>query len=248
MPPEFSFISCINDHNAYERFVVKSLSSANSKIELIPISNVDGQHSAASALNLGYRQSKGEVLVFCHQDIEFQSDWTRKVADAIEILERRKSKWGILGLMGVRRNGLYAGCILDPHTRSRFGALPTKVQSVDEVCIIAKRSNFLPFDEELGGFHLYGADISLEYHSKGYETYAIDAPAIHHSGGSINQSFDIAAKKLTLKWNSRKSPLFIETTCGVFPLNESPFTRLLCKTLKFRRGLLRRTQGRHKTQ
>ncbi len=247
MNPKISFISCINNKETYEACVIQSLKNSQKDFELVPIFNENGRYSAASALNEGARLSGGDILVFSHQDVEFSKSWTRKLMSSIKIIESSNERWGVLGLMGVQPNGFFAGHIYDPHTNKRYGSLPSKVSSVDELCLVLKRSNFLPFDEGLKGFHLYGADISLQYLSKGFYTYAIDAPAVHHSGGTIDNSFNLASLKLTEKWSSKKSPRFIETTCKIIALDKRITTKIILRIANVRRSIVRRLQKRHKS-
>lgn len=76
--PEVSFITCVSDWQLYEQSVVASLdqmSSPGKLFERIPIDNSDNRFSASRALNLGLKQSKGNLIVFCHQDIVFSRNW-----------------------------------------------------------------------------------------------------------------------------------------------------------------------------
>lgn len=217
----FSFIVCCNNPDCYRENVVASLSRCGPEIELVPVDNRGNRFSVPEALNEGRRQAAGDVLVFCHQDVVFPPDWISTLAAQIRLVEATDPAWGVLGVMGVRNGGGFAGHIHDPHMQHRIGELPCAVKSLDEVCLILRRDCELRFDEQLGGYHFYGADLCLAARHAGLTCYAIDAPLRHLSAGRTNDEFFAQAAKLKAKWSRLPhSPRTIETTCGVFTLRD----------------------------
>jgi hypothetical protein len=147
--------------------------------------------------------------------------------------------------MGVKQSGFFVGNIIDPHTCVKVGSLPSEVVSLDEVCLILRKDSFLQFDDNLGGYHLYGADICLQANQSGLRCYAIDAPFEHLSAGKVDNSFWEMAEKLREKWSRVKNaPHVIETTCGVFQLKSGLFGTLCYRFKVFTRKIIRRVQGR----
>lgn len=216
---QISFVSCVNDFDIYKSCVTASVLNQHKNVatELIPIDNTSSNLSAAAALNRGLNDAKGNIVVFCHQDVIFPSYWLAKLVDQIPIVERKCKNWGVLGTYGVALNGSYAGHVVDPHGHRRQGSLPRMVQSLDEHCLIIRKDSGLHFDEGLGGFHFYGADLCLQAMVKGLPNFAIDACVQHLSGGKVDDSFYDLAKKLSGKWRHKKCPLaVIQTTCGIF--------------------------------
>lgn len=238
----FSIITCVSNYDLYRSCVADSIELSDfGDYELISIDNTMGWYSAAAALNMGSKTAKGEILIFCHQDIKFPSNWLPIVNEQLLLISEKDLNWGVSGVMGVKNNGLFAGNIIDPHTTTKIGKLPCKVETLDEVCLIMRKSSALRFDESLGGFHLYGADICLQSRQLGLSCYAIDAPFEHLSKGKVDESFLKIAEKLKEKWSKIKgSPYVIETTCGVFRLKYGIFSNLYYHYKRQRRKLIRR--------
>lgn len=238
---QISFVTCVNNFEIYNACVVSSLlhEQASKDIELIPIDNVRNLFSASSALNQGLRKAKGEIIVCCHQDVIFPCDWSKKLRSQIAVVESMDKNWGVLGTFGVSLNGKCVGHIVDPHGSGLRGKLPSRVQSIDEHCVIIRRASELEFDETLGGFHLYAADLCLQAASKGKSIFVIDACVHHLSPGTVNESFYEIAKRLFDKWKDTCPMLVIETTCGIFRVRRGTVARLSFILAKSRR-LLRR--------
>ena len=67
-----SIICVYNNKEILEKYLLESLKTQNEEYELILIDNRENKfNSAASALNYGGKKSKGEILIFVHQDVEF---------------------------------------------------------------------------------------------------------------------------------------------------------------------------------
>ena len=213
---KISVISCVNDFKKYNSYVANSFTEENKNgvVELIAIDNTANTLSIPQALNLGIKKSHGEINVFCHQDVIFPSNWIKTLLEQISVIEKTNKNWGVLGTFGVARNGMFAGHLIDPNGHFHCLPLPAQVQSLDEHCLIMRKDSGLIFDEELGGFHLYGADICLQAMTRGLSNYAIDACVEHLSPGKADADFIEAVDKLYQKWKNKKSPLtVIQTTC-----------------------------------
>lgn len=170
-----SLITVYNNENLLNEMIESAKIQQNVDIEYILIDNRKHQYSsAARALNYGADKATGDVLVFLHQDIEFESkDALQQIYDfaicnktivfgAGGVKPRsRKEKIKILSAMweGVDRNGV--------EWKSKYNTLtkPEKCFTLDE-CLIACHRNcmkYLRFDEDVcDGWHLYGADLCLQ--------------------------------------------------------------------------------------
>lgn len=234
-----SFITCVNDPELYDACVKQSLEAAERRdeIERIVIENASNRYSIPEALNRGMEQAQGEILVFCHQDVEFPEGWTDRLKEQIGRIEREDPDWGVLGTYGVDFRNRHAGHIIDQGIRYQNAGLPCPVQSLDEHCLIIKRGAGLRFDEAMGGYHFYGADLCLQALALGRKNYAIDACLHHHAAGKkLDAHFAQALDRLSAKWTGRRSPLpVIETTCAVVRLAPGPGPRLLYHWLKRKR-------------
>ena len=248
--PNISVVSCVNDFDKYNCCVGNSFQQEqrDGTVELIPIDNTSNTLSASEALNQGLKKATGEIVVFCHQDVKFPQGWIKKLLEQIVIVERTHKNWGVLGTFGVAKNGMFAGHIIAAGVPFNCGPLPTEVQSLDEHCLIIKKNSGLCFDENLGGFHLYGADICVEALTKGLTNFAIDACLEHLSlGKKLDQSFYDAMNRLYIKWRNKNPPLYVvETTCKVCRLRPGLRGRIeyeiTCFKRKRRRKRLRKLQ------
>jgi hypothetical protein len=238
-------VTCVNNFLLFEN--LKASLCLERDIQLFPINNTQKKFSVPSAYNFALKNINAEIFVFVHQDVSFPKKWLDCLIKQIQQLEDLDQYWGVLGVMGIKKNGLFAGHIIDPHTNRPFGKLPCRVQSLDEVCLVIRRSSDLFFDEILGNYHFYGADICLQAQKNNLNCYAIDAPLAHLSGGKANHDFWFMAEKLKEKWSQIKGAQnSIETTCGVFRLNDKIYSNIEYYYKVLRRKVLRRLQNRHK--
>lgn len=225
---EFSIICCTHRISFFRENLVASLQQDAEAVEIIAVQNTANQYTVPEALNLGLKRAKGRIWIFCHHDIIFPPGWIAEVSKQIQLIEGMDPNWGVIGVMGVGGNGKHVGSIEDPHSRRRLGELPSVVQSLDEVCLIMKSESQIRFDEKLGGFHLYGADVCLQARHHGQTCYAIDASFKHLSAGCVDRGFYRVAEDLKQKWSRVSgSPLVIETTCGVFTLRNQVLAKAL---------------------
>ncbi|MBN2454965.1 MAG: glycosyltransferase [Sedimentisphaerales bacterium] len=216
-----SIVTCVNDNDKYESCARESLAEScqNESAELIAVDNTGNLLSAPRALNDGLKRARANIVVCCHQDVIFPPNWVENLLEQITVIEQTQKNWGVLGTFGVAENGMFAGHIIDVHGHFWCEPLPAEVQSLDEHCLIMRKDSGLNFDENLGGFHLYGADLCLEALSKGMSNFAIDAPVKHLSGGKVDADFFETADRLYKKWKQLNTPLpVIQTTCKMIRL------------------------------
>lgn len=213
---DISFITCVNSIEQYRDFTVPSVikNDTEKQFELIPVFNFGNKYSAAQALNIGIDKARGELLILCHQDVTFLEKWIDNLYNIISKIEISNKKWGVLGTAGV---AIYPGGKIDTagvvygtgnvkHWRPSNRSIILKVQTVDEHCMIIRKSNRFRFDEQFNGFHMYGGDLSISAITKGFTNYGIICPLIHETGKGTslsseagkkdyNRSMDLFAKK-----------------------------------------------------
>ena len=147
-------------------------------------------------------------MVFTHQDVYLPKGWCDRLWTAIEALEARREKWGVLGIVGIDEGGALVGRCwsngLHREINARRPAL-TRVQSIDELVIVLRRASGLRFDEELPGFHLYGTDIVQSVIAAGFGAYVFDAPVVHNSlpVSRLDGPYSQAYRYMQNKWKSR---------------------------------------------
>lgn len=142
--------------------------------------------SASLAYNEGMRASSSDILIFVHQDVYLPEGWEEALATSLAILEERDPYWGVLGVCGVDSYEQGVGYLYSTGLQGFVGmplSEPTEVKSLDEVLLIIRKASGLRFDEQLPGFHLYGADICLEARRRGLKNYVIPTFCIHNSRG-----------------------------------------------------------------
>jgi hypothetical protein len=239
-----AIVSCVNDFQLYSG--LRRSVNTEKNMELCPIDNTTNDYSAPSAYNYALKNKDAELFVFVHQDVVFPEKWLESLVAQIKQVEKNDKNWGVLGIMGVTRNGRFAGHIIDPHTNRRFGRLPAVVVALDEVCLIIRKSSGLTFDEELEGYHFYGADICLQARENGLKCYSIDACLTHLSGGRADESYYVMLDKFLQKWRKIDCGTdVIETTCGIYQLKKGIVPCIRKYYFMLRRKLMRRYQGRH---
>jgi 2-polyprenyl-3-methyl-5-hydroxy-6-metoxy-1,4-benzoquinol methylase len=211
---KISFVSCVNDFDLYRECVECSLNKQTTDIEIefVPVDNTNSAFSCPSALNYGLDKAKGEIIVFCHQDLIFPSFWIKKLCSQIDMVEKSCKKWGVLGLAGHAFNGAYSGHVIDKWGHFYSSPLPMEVQSLDELCLVIRRKSGLKFDEDIGGFHFYAADMCLESLYKGLINFAIDACVKHLGKGERDDDFYLMQKRLSDKWRRRIAPIKVIQT------------------------------------
>ena len=170
--------------------------------------------SAARAYNDALDKSVNDLMVFCHADIVLPQSWLLQLQRALDHLQGRDPAWGVLGCAGVTQDGSFWGHVYSSGL-GIFGKpfeAPERVQTLDEIVLILRKSSGLRFDESLPHFHLYGADICLRAAKRGMKSYAISAFCIHntHQNLILPKEFYECCKHIKRVW---KDCLPIQTTC-----------------------------------
>ena len=234
----------------YEHCIVASLGRMDSPewiFERVPIDNSANRFSASQALNLGLEQSKGKLIVFCHQDVVFPRGWLSKLFAQIEELEEQVASWGVIGLAGRCADGSKSGHVIDPRGEIFHPPLPRQVQTLDELCLIIRKDSGLRFDEYFDHFHLYGADLCLMAACRGARCFTVDCCLEHLSSGNKCQGWRQQKEKLIKKWwpKSQVVGKKICTTSGTIRLH-SPLVRFIRRIKRFTliKWLLRNNLGR----
>jgi len=201
---KISVVTLVNDSILYENCVLNSLRVA----DFVPIINAK---SAAKGLNTGISRTLYDVIVLCHQDVIFCKNWVDKLEQQMNMI----NDFGVLGTYGIDYEGRDgAGNAISGTALLKHGTLPCRAMSLDEHCLIVKKSCGLRFDESLRGFHMYGADLCLTAYAHGLNCYAIDAPLTHlHDSMGHDAAFEESVAWLTNKWRGKSRFKTYRTTC-----------------------------------
>ena len=184
----------------------------NQNYELVLVNSKEhGFTSASQTLNYGASLAKGDIYVFCHQDIEFIN------SDAIDQIFTYCNNYdfAIAGVAGATSN--------EPRTVSKVLDGPQKVQvgkeifdveeaeALDECLFIIKKENFKGFDDLGKTWHFYSVDYCLNAIEKNEKVLVLPIPIYHLSNGkSLNPNYYTMLVKLGKKHKKIK---LINTTC-----------------------------------
>lgn len=207
MSKQISVVTLVNNEESYRCNVIRSIGLYSD--DLIPIH----ASSATKGLNLGISKARHEIVVVCHQDVIFPDKWVDTLFSEIERI--KNPNFGVLGTFGRDLKLECAGNILNPRPFVRkAGILPCEALSLDEHCLILKKSNGLKFDEKLKGFHCYGGDLCLTARKNGMKNYVIDAQLEHLSAkGTFDFSFEEAVCWMITKWRRKTDIKVFRTMC-----------------------------------
>ena len=199
--PRLSIIICSIDDSRYANV------SANLQRHLGSLSHelirIRDARSLAEGYNRGMDLSKGELLVFCHDDIEIlQPDFVTRLLRHLERCDvvgvagttrLRDSHWGSAGVPATHGQVLQPleageGYVLnvfcqDEHAGERKEDGEGHIQALDGLFIAARRdaAQALRFDEAtFDGFHLYDLDFSFRAHLGGYRVGVCHDILIYH--------------------------------------------------------------------
>ena len=218
-PTRVSFISCVRDWSCYAecRRSVENLDPHGFEVEIKPVDNQVERYSSPEALNRGWEQSEGELVVCCHEDVTFPKDWLGHLRQTLTILNREHQPWGVVGVVG-RAGKSFFGHAEDVNGEAIFlGPLPALVDTVDEFCFVLPRELPVRFDERLGGHHLYAVDLCIQSTEAGFGCYAGDLLCRHSSNTRHRPpEYHQVKKRLQRKWRFRRRRVgrVGGTTCG----------------------------------
>lgn len=211
---DFSIVAAVSNDKILENNLLQSPILKNGKVPFHPVRDAV---CAGIAYNQGLQLFLSKrFIVFAHQDVYIPKNWHTQAIQAIESLENKNILWGVLGLYGKKANGHAIGRVWDSGFNRELGhsfGAPQQVQSLDELLLIINPKAPIAFDNNLPGFHLFGADICACAHLQGYQNYVIDAPVVHNSRRvrSLGGSYALAYSYLQKKWRAQ---LPIQAVCS----------------------------------
>ena len=191
------------DYNFVE--IIKATSGVHN-IEVIPYEN-PGKYSLTELYNKGLKDSANNVVVFCHDDIKFDTkNWGRKVLNHF----KKNKELGILGVAGSRympSSGKWwedfskmHGAVYHEHEGKRWLSRYSKdignylddVVLVDGLFFGVNKNNIkLDFNEEVSGFHFYDVDFSFSNYLAGVKVSVCSNIKITHlSIGMTNNEWE----------------------------------------------------------
>lgn len=233
--PFFSVIVCSINPQKFLRLKqnIESLIPKN-HLEIIRISDA---RNMGEGYNRGARQAAGDILIFCHDDIELLTpDIAHRLADRLDEYDLlgvagsiwlRDAKWNLAGLPYLRGQVVHALTDRPGFTYSVYGLdgdTSGEIQALDGL-FLAMRRDFWdenPFDEGYGGFHLYDIDLSFRCYLAGHRVGVCNDILIEHrSLGRFDEFWKRAADRFAARFGERleSRPAGV-LMCSNFRLND----------------------------
>ncbi|MBZ0153623.1 MAG: glycosyltransferase family protein [Planctomycetes bacterium] len=195
-----AFLSLVNDPTQFAACQASLRAVASPFPQWLAVEPNRRGWNAAQGLNHGLDTLAADWVVCVHQDVLFPADfWTRLTSS----LAALAPDVAVAGIVGCERSGRYRGHIVDPNGHCYWPTLPHPVLTLDEVLLAVRKSSGLRFDEQVPGFHCYGADLCLTAVAQGQRCMAIDAPLLHLSTGKLDASYERASAWLMAKWGKQ---------------------------------------------
>lgn len=203
-PQTISAVVCSIHPEKFEKisFALKT-QFADHDFEIIGIHNAQ---SLCEGYNRGARKARGDVLIFCHDDISFPlQDFGKRVLSHLQRLDLVgvagasklvNGRWGDAGPPWCRGQVLHVppdGKGFLYFVSGLHGSATDKMVALDGVFLATHRSVWqsLQFDERtFDGFHLYDIDFSYRAHLAGYRIgVPLDLLLLHQSTGRFDAAW-----------------------------------------------------------
>jgi GT2 family glycosyltransferase len=233
-----SVICVYNNQEILRDYLLKGLQDQTSGYDSVLIDNTSKRFlSAATALNYGASQARGDYLMFIHQDMVLLSPtW---LEDAERIMASLPSL-GIAGMAGVSdklkelSTNLKQGIPPLPAAARTVDRL-MEVQTLDECLVLIPKAVFdeCKFDEDVcDGWHLYSVDYCLSIKNLDYKVFVLPLPGYHRSPGySMSRGYYTTLKRVLEKHKGRYPIIY--TTMGFWNTSRSVYlNRIDQKILK----------------
>lgn len=211
-----SLIVPITNEEIYQSMLVNSLNKQSfHDFEIIKIDAKEHPfNNAAEALNYGVSLAKGDIYIFCHQDIELiDEDGLEKI-----VAFSKEHDFGVLSVAGVKiGNKEVFASVTQGKNHSPAGSSLNEVMSidvVDECLFVIKKENFEPF-KNYGSWHFYAVERCLYYkYKKSMNNYLIPIEIYHLSPGwSLDNSYWNTLIKVAKDY--KEAPYITTTICNI---------------------------------
>jgi hypothetical protein len=226
--PHFTICTLLRSQQKYIRllasFAKAGFDSSNSEFlaaDNREVNGFDGYDWQKTLL----MQARGRFVIFCHDDIELLDAGFSELLTALNALDLNQPDWLLAGVAGGRyqprkhHRPFLRMHISDPFGDDRrMGAVPGRVETLDECFILMRRTRPVIGSYDLGGFHFYGPDLCLQAELLGGSAHVIDFHLRHHGGGTKDDSYLAARERFVRKYSAIFPGRFLHCTTGVLHL------------------------------
>lgn len=223
-----SVICVYNKKEIAENFLKNSIKQQkNCEYELIFIDNRKQIYiNASDAINVGINRAKGDIIIWCHQDITLEDNQTFYKIE--EYLHKNK-ECGILGVAGTKKENKRKKIVLTNMVHGKNKTLagnkkiyePEECETLDECILAIRKEVFYNCNLEksnIDTWHLYGTEYSIKVSQNGYKVIVFPIKCWHLSeGASFDESYFKQIKKLAKVY--KKKIKIIRTTMGIWYTN-----------------------------
>ncbi|WP_137111170.1 hypothetical protein [Rhodobacter sp. SY28-1] len=197
--PTFSVCALVQSQDRFDRLIASfvRLGFTPDRAEFLAADNRAGNRfDGYSWQGPLLAEARGRYVIFCHDDIELIEQGHDDLLALLDDLTGRDPTWLLAGIAGGRfRPDSHSRLMLTFHISDiygqdrRRGAMPARVETLDECFILMRRVRPVLPSTDLSGFHYYGPDLCLQAELAGGSAWAIDFHLRHHGRGSKGQSF-----------------------------------------------------------
>lgn len=223
--PSFSVVVCSVNPEKFARLKQNlEASIPGDRMEIVRIADA---RNMGEGYNRGARQAAGDILIFCHDDIQIltaNAAW--RIAERLRAYDLlgvagstwlRDARWSQAGLPYLRGQVVHALADRPGYTYSAFGlagASAGGVQALDGLFLAMRREFWRenPFDEGYDGFHLYDVDLSFRCHLAGHRLGVCNEILVEH--GSLGR-FDASWQRAAERFTERFAGKFEQRPAGV---------------------------------
>ena len=208
--PDFSVCALVQSQDRHERLVASFSRRGFSPetTEHLAADNRNGNrfdgYSWQRAL---LTRARGRYVIFCHDDVELIDQGQDDLLARLDDLTALDPGWSLAGIAGGRfRPKAHTRQMLSFHISDiygqdrRRGAMPARVETLDECFIVMRRSRPVLPSLDLSGFHFYGPDLCLQAELQGGSAWAVDFHLRHHGRGTKGPSFADCRARFVAKY------------------------------------------------
>jgi glycosyltransferase involved in cell wall biosynthesis len=203
--------------NGYVKHIEKTCGYDN-VLEVLPYEN-NGEHSLTEIYNMGLKEAKGDIIVFCHDDLIFETlEWGKKLLQHFN----NNPEYGIIGIAGSNhlvdgkwwslRESMH-GIVNHTDGFRKWTSMFSRPQDgiVKEMVVldglffaIDKTKIKHEFDTDFSGFHFYDLSFCLPNYLDGVKIgLTTDIILTHLSVGQTNQKWEDNKKLFEDKYSNK---------------------------------------------
>jgi glycosyltransferase involved in cell wall biosynthesis len=226
---DISIVTCSMDDRRFHSFKRNLTQIFGDDVQIVRVADAT---SMAEGYNRGARMATGDIIIFCHDDIEFLNQ------EAPQIIREDLVDFDIVGVAGTTRlaegrwhtagkkyvhgqvahscdahGNEYQVCL---YGQGCTGPVVSNIQALDGLFFAVRNSilTHVRFDETFSGFHLYDLDFTFAAYLRGYRI-AVDyrIHLLHLSGGR----YDPIWKKFNDMFNKKYEHLLSKPKDGALP-------------------------------